>query len=85
MQNLKKKLEIEVKKQSSVGEVYYGGEGTNWNVVPSKKKKKKKKEKEKEELWIMDHGNSTKFWALIITPHKCRSVRYCESPFPCST
>jgi hypothetical protein len=34
-------LEREVKQQSWLGEVLYGGEGPNWTVVPFKKKKKK--------------------------------------------
>ena len=43
-------MESEVKKQSWLGEVHYGGEDLHWTVVPSKKmKKKKKKEKEEEE------------------------------------
>jgi hypothetical protein len=41
MQNCK--LEREVKQQSWLGEVGYGGEGPNWTVVPFKKKKEKKK------------------------------------------
>jgi len=42
------KLEKELKKQRSLVDVYQGGEGPHWTVVPSKKKEKKKKLKKKQ-------------------------------------